>query len=71
LLVSRFVLIGALAVGLLASKIGHGMVDHFWGRGNGTVVWASIGLLLAADKQRFTRRRVGIQQHIELEQSHG
>ena len=66
-----FVLCGALAVGLLACKIGHGMVDHFWGRGNGTVVWASIGLLLAADKQRFTRRRSGIQQPVELEQSHG
>ena len=63
------VLCGALAVGLLACKVGHGMVDHFWGRGNGTVVWASIGLLLAADKQRFARRKSGIQLPIESEQS--
>lgn len=66
-----FVLCGALAVGLLACKVGHGMVDHFWGRGNGTVVWASIGLLLVADRQRFARRKSGIQLPIELEQSHG
>lgn len=62
-----FVLCGALAVGLLACKIGHGMVDHFWGRGNGTVVWASIGMMLAADKQRTARRRIGIQQLTRLE----
>lgn len=65
------VLCGTLAVGLLACKVGHGMVDHFWGRGNGTVVWASIGMLISADKQRFTRRRVGVQKSIDLEQSHG
>jgi hypothetical protein len=64
-----FVLCGALAVGLLACKVGHGMVDHFWGRGNGTVLWASIGLLLAADKQRFARRKSCIQLPIESEQS--
>jgi hypothetical protein len=66
-----FVLCGALAVGLLACKVGHGMVDHFWGRGSGTVVWASIGLLLAANQQTVTRRRSGIQQPIGLEQSRG
>jgi hypothetical protein len=65
------VLCGALAVGLLACKVGHGMVDHFWCRGNGTVVWASIGLLVAADKQRLIRRRSGIQQPAGLEQSNG
>lgn len=65
------VLCGALAVGLLSCKIGHGMFDHFWGRGNGTVVWASIGVLLAADKQRFTGRRSGIRQLKGLEQSRG
>jgi hypothetical protein len=59
-----FVLCGALAVGLLACKIGHGMVDHFWGRGNGTVMWASVGLLLAADKQSIFRRRNGNQRAI-------
>ena len=64
------VLIGALAVGLLACKIGHGMVDHFWGRGSGTVVWASIGLLLAADKRRFIRRKNAVQLPIGMEQSH-
>lgn len=68
---NSFVLYAALAVGLLACKVGHGMVDHFWGRGNGTVVWASIGLMLAANKQRLTRQRVGIQQPVELEKSHG
>jgi hypothetical protein len=66
-----FVLVGALAVGLLTCKVGHGMVDHFWGRGSGTVVWASIGLLLAADRQRFNKRRSGSQRPIGLEQSHG
>jgi hypothetical protein len=65
-----FVLCGALAVGLLACKVGHGMVDHFWGRGNGTVIWASIGLMLAGNIQSFTRRRSGSQQHLGLEQSH-
>ena len=65
------VLCGALAVGLLACKVGHGMVDHFWGRGNGTVVWASIGLLLATDRQRSALRKSGIQLPVELEQSHG
>ena len=64
-------LCGALAVGLLACKVGHGMVDHFWGRGNGTVVWASIGLLLSGDKQRFIRRRSGIPQLVGSEQSNG
>jgi hypothetical protein len=51
------ILCGSLAVGLLACKIGHGMVDHFWGRGNGTVVWASIGVLLAAEQKIAARRR--------------
>ena len=64
------ILIGALAVGLLAYKIGHGMVDHFWGRGSGTVVWASIGLLLAADKRRFIRRTNAMQLPIGMEQLH-
>jgi hypothetical protein len=68
---ANFILCGALAAGLLACKIGHGMVDHFWGRGNGTVAWASIGLMLAADKQRSVRRRNSIQQPTGLEQSHG
>jgi hypothetical protein len=66
-----FVLCGALAVGLLACKVGHGMVDHFWGRGDGTVVWASIGLLIAADKQRLSTRRRGTQQRVELERLYG
>lgn len=65
-----FVLCGALAVGLLACKVGHGMVDHFWGRGNGTVIWASIGLMLAGNIQSFTRRKSGIQQPVGMEQSH-
>jgi hypothetical protein len=63
-----YVICGALAVGLLLCKIGHGMVDHFWGRGNGTVVWASVGLLLAADQQLFRGRRISIQQARELDQ---
>jgi hypothetical protein len=63
-------LCGALAVGLLSCKIGHGMFDHFWGRGNGTVVWASIGLLLAANQHRSNRRRIGNMQAFGLEQSH-
>jgi hypothetical protein len=61
------VLCGALAVGMLACKVGHGMVDHFWGRGNGTAVWASVGLLLAADKQRFSRRRFSFQKPVGLD----
>jgi O-antigen ligase len=55
------VLCGSLAVGLLACKVGHGMVDHFWGRGNGTVVWASIGVLLAAERKVVARRRNRLQ----------
>lgn len=62
----RFVLCGALAVGLLACKVGHGMVDHFWGRGNGTVVWASIGLMLVANQQSVTGRRITLQKQIGL-----
>ena len=54
-------LCGALAVGLLACKVGHGMFDHFWGRGNGTVVWASIGVLLAAEQKVVARRRNRLQ----------
>jgi hypothetical protein len=54
---NSLVLCGTLAVGLLACKVGHGMVDHFWGRGNGTVVWASIGVLLAAEQKVVKRWR--------------
>jgi hypothetical protein len=64
------ILCGSLAVGLLACKVGHGMVDHFWGRGNGTVVWASVGILLAANQHRSNRRRIGNMQAFGLEQSH-
>jgi hypothetical protein len=55
------ILCGSLAVGLLACKVGHGMVDHFWGRGNGTVVWASIGVLLATEQKVVARRRNRLQ----------
>lgn len=65
------VLCGALAIGLLACKVGHGMVDHFWGRGNGTVVWASVGLLLAADRLRISARRTKSQNPTRLERSRG
>jgi hypothetical protein len=51
------VVCGALAVGLLSCKIGHGMFDHFWGRGNGTVVWASIGILLVANHKMVGGRK--------------
>jgi hypothetical protein len=50
-------LCGSLAVSLLACKVGHGLVDHFWGRGNGTVVWASIGILLLAEQKLVVRRK--------------
>jgi O-antigen ligase len=62
------ILCGSLAVGLLACKVGHGMVDHFWGRGNGTVVWASIGVLLAAEQKVVTRRknRLQLSERMEL-----
>ena len=53
----NLILCGSLAVGLLACKVGHGLVDHFWGRGNGTVVWASIGVLLLAEQKLVVRRR--------------
>ena len=43
-------LVVAISLGVLACKLGHGMVDHFWGRGNGTVVWATIGMLIAAER---------------------
>jgi hypothetical protein len=52
-----FALYGALALGLLTCKLGHGMFDHFWGRGNGTVVWASIGVLMAAEQKYVVRPR--------------
>jgi hypothetical protein len=63
------ILCGSLAVGLLACKVGHGMVDHFWGRGNGTVVWASIGVLLAAEQKLVTRRRNRLQLSERMELS--
>jgi hypothetical protein len=63
------VLCGTLAVGLLACKVGHGMVDHFWGRGNGTVVWASIGVLLAAQQKVVARRRNRLQLSERMELS--
>lgn len=59
------ILCGSLAVGLLACKVGHGMVDHFWGRGNGTVVWASIGVLLAAE-QRRRRNSLQLSERMEM-----
>lgn len=65
-----YVLCGVLAVALLLCKIGHGMVDHFWGRGNGTVVWGSVGLLMGAYHQRTSRRSIGNLQASGLEQSH-
>jgi hypothetical protein len=67
---SGFILCGALAVGLLGCKVGHGMVDHFWGRGNGTVVWASIGLLLVADQRRLVQRKIKAFQTVGMESSH-
>jgi hypothetical protein len=65
---NSFMLCGSLAVSLLACKVGHGMVDHFWGRGNGTVVWASIGLLLAASQKNVALRRVRRQDFERMDQ---
>jgi hypothetical protein len=63
------ILCGSLAVGLLSCKVGHGMVDHFWGRGNGTAVWASIGVLLAAEQKVVARRRNRLQVSERMEPS--
>jgi hypothetical protein len=62
-----FVVCGALAVGLLSCKIGHGMFDHFWGRGNGTVVWAAIGVLLAANQKSVARQKSRLQDSERLD----
>lgn len=37
----------AIGIGLIVCKAGHGMFDHYWGRGL-TVPWAGVGMLLAA-----------------------
>jgi hypothetical protein len=34
----------ALAGALTISRLGHGMVDHYWSRGAITVAWASVGM---------------------------
>jgi hypothetical protein len=64
-----FVLCGSMAVGLLAGKIGHGMVDHFWGRGNGTVVWASVGMLMLANQKIVVIRRSHVQESERMDLS--
>jgi O-antigen ligase len=46
----------AIAIGGLTCKLGHGMVDHFWGRGNGTVVWSMIGLLMLGYREALNRK---------------
>jgi len=45
----RFVFI-SMAVGLLTSRLMHGMVDHYWSRGVITMVWASIGMVLCLQR---------------------
>ena len=44
----RSVLYSGVALGgaLVFSRFIHGMVDHYWGRGPNTVVWAAVGMAL-------------------------
>jgi O-antigen ligase len=37
----------AVGIGVMVCKVGHGMFDHYWGRGL-TVPWAGAGMLIAA-----------------------
>lgn len=43
---AHFTLI-AIGIGVMVCKVGHGMFDHYWGRGL-TVPWAGAGMLIAA-----------------------
>lgn len=63
---STTLLVSAIGGGLLSYKLGHGMVDHFWGRGNGTVVWASVGLIIAVNTH-LSKRRVSVTDSLTLE----
>jgi len=36
----------ALGGALVVSRLLHGMVDHYWGRGSNTVVWSAVGMAL-------------------------
>ncbi|HEX4086713.1 MAG TPA: O-antigen ligase family protein [Chthoniobacteraceae bacterium] len=36
----------ALGGALVLSRLLHGMVDHYWGRGSNTVVWSAVGMAL-------------------------
>jgi hypothetical protein len=44
----------AIGIGVMVCKIGHGMFDHYWGRGL-TVPWAGAGMLIAAWGMLYAR----------------
>jgi len=62
----------ALGGALVFSRFIHGMVDHYWGRGPNTVVWAAIGMALyachAKRRYMFRARREAREQAASLEE---
>jgi len=41
----------AIATALLFGKVMHGAVDHYWGRGDIMIVWASVGMAIRANAE--------------------
>ena len=58
----------ALSAALVISRFMHGMVDHYWGRGPTTVVWAAVGMALFA---YFAKRRYIMMQRLARYQQAG
>jgi hypothetical protein len=62
----------ALGGALVFSRMCHGMVDHYWGRGSNTCVWSAVGMALygyhAKRRYRLLARRQAMQRAMSLEQ---
>jgi hypothetical protein len=56
---------------LVFSRLLHGMVDHYWGRGSNTCVWSAVGMALygyyAKRRYRLLARREAMERARSLE----
>jgi hypothetical protein len=48
----RFIFI-SMAVGLMTTRLMHGMVDHYWSRGVITMSWASVGMVICLARSLY------------------
>jgi hypothetical protein len=63
----------ALGAALVFSRMFHGMVDHYWGRGSNTCVWSAVGMALygynAKKRYRLLARREAMERAVRVEET--